>query len=403
MFVKRNKSRPSLRARDVEDEPASAGSPLAKSSFGPDELEQDEPESSGSVMERKKARAKEKRPLSKGSRLSFGGDGGDEAEEFKPKKSLLSQSLKLPSTPTSDASPPSSSIYSREHLSELKASTPSKAPQNARVDDDDDDEDQDEDGSGLSRIAREKYASVLVEDTTAGIPDEAAVAAAKSKRQAAVESGKHDLGEDYKALGGGQIAVYDGEKGPHPESRLMREEDEGEEGDEELAEYTEVNDKLFLGKKANKSAARRMRGEMGEMIDEREAESDSDEDTKEWEEAQARRAGRWEDEKPSTTTKQAYVPSVIPTTRPIPSISPAQARLAASLSELGLVHSGSEHNLEVTSKELTNLEDQEQELRKEVERLEGKREWMEEFRQWIETLGVFLEEKVGVSLNYPIF
>ena len=36
-----------------------------------------------------------------------------------------------------------------------------------------------------------------------------------------------------------------------------------------LADYTEVNDKVFLGKSANKAAARRMRGEIGEMIEER--------------------------------------------------------------------------------------------------------------------------------------
>jgi len=37
----------------------------------------------------------------------------------------------------------------------------------------------------------------------------------------------------------------------------------------DLAEYTEQNDKLYLGKKANKAAARRMKGEIGEMIDDR--------------------------------------------------------------------------------------------------------------------------------------
>lgn len=43
------------------------------------------------------------------------------------------------------------------------------------------------------------------------------------------------------------------------------------------------------------------------------------------------------------------------------------------------------------------LEQQERDLRVEVERVEGKREWVEEFRGWIETLGSFLEEKVGLG------
>jgi len=44
---------------------------------------------------------------------------------------------------------------------------------------------------------------------------------------------------------------------------------------------------------------------------------------------------------------------------------------------------------------LAALEEQEIDLRKEVERVEGKREWVEEFRGWIEMLGRFLEEKVS--------
>lgn len=44
--------------------------------------------------------------------------------------------------------------------------------------------------------------------------------------------------------------------------------------------------------------------------------------------------------------------------------------------------------------ELADLEKQERELRIEVEKVEGKREYMEEFRRWVEMLGNFLEEKV---------
>ena len=254
MFIKRNKSRPSLRTRETDELPSS---PLAKSSFSAGAGIDDEPSSSaapspaapstgddeeglGSVMERKKAKNKEKRSsgLTKGSRLSFGGPG-DEGEDgtpaFKPRKSLLSQQVKLPSTPATEPVASSSTpSYSSAYLDELKASTPSRGPRRPTVDDGDDEE---EDGTGLSKLARDKYASRMVEDTTAGIPDDAAIAAAKQKRQAALEAKKHGLGEDYISLSGGQVAVYDGDSGPHPESRLMREEDEGEEGDEGEREF----------------------------------------------------------------------------------------------------------------------------------------------------------------------
>jgi GC-rich sequence DNA-binding factor len=37
----------------------------------------------------------------------------------------------------------------------------------------------------------------------------------------------------------------------------------------DLAGYTEAKDRLYIGKKANKEAARRVRGEMDEMIADR--------------------------------------------------------------------------------------------------------------------------------------
>lgn len=36
-----------------------------------------------------------------------------------------------------------------------------------------------------------------------------------------------------------------------------------------MADFTEVNDRLHLGKGANRAAARRLKGEIGELIDER--------------------------------------------------------------------------------------------------------------------------------------
>lgn len=85
----------------------------------------------------------------------------------------------------------------------------------------------------------------------------------------------------------------------------------------------------------------------------------------------------------------------VPSSRPIPSISPAQTRLAQAIAELKITKSENEHTVEVASAELASLEEQEKDLRQEVERVEGKREWVEEFRGWVETLGLFLEEKVN--------
>lgn len=159
---------------------------------------------------------------------------------FKPKKSLLSQALRIPTTPagsvaeSSKSSAPSTVTpsYSREYLSELKAATPSKLNrESSNLKDVESDDDDAVDENGISKAARTKYGTAV--DTTAGIPSVAAIASAKAKRQAALKIGGEDLGgEDFISLGNGQMAVYDSSQGPHPESRLQREEDEEGEGDE---------------------------------------------------------------------------------------------------------------------------------------------------------------------------
>jgi GC-rich sequence DNA-binding factor len=145
-----------------------------------------------------------------------------------------------------------------------------------------------------------------------------------------------------------------------------------------------------------------------------EAEDEGDEETKEWELAQVRRAGNWEEDAPLKPAKRGYVPApsktlspsvdlisdaTVPVARPMPTIPPAQARIAKALAEASATKSEGERALEIAAKDLSLLEEQERDIRKEVERVEAKREWVEEFRIWVEMLGEFLEEKVGQRCN----
>ncbi|BEI96045.1 hypothetical protein CcaverHIS631_0109940 [Cutaneotrichosporon cavernicola] len=379
MFIKRARPRPSARARtrDVEDEEPAASSPLAES--GAAAAEEGGEDEAGSVLNRVKA--KKKGMKGKGGRLSFAGDvdSGDSSTAFKQKKSLLSQALRA-STPIASsqaAAASSSQSYSAEYLSELKAATPTRAP---AADDDDD-------SGNLSRAARDKYASVIDADSAAGIPDPVAIAAAKNRRKAVVEAKRHGIepGEDFISLG----------KEPHPESRLMREEDEGEDGDEDLADYTGANDRLYLGKNANKRAAQRLKGEIGELIEDHEMESESDEETREWERSLVERGGVQQDApKPQKVKTAGYIPTPIPASRPVPTISSAVGRIEQRMAALKATTEEHERNLENATRELVLLEEQERDLRKQVESTEGKRAWVEEFQGWVETLGHFLEEKV---------
>lgn len=90
----------------------------------------------------------------------------------------------------------------------------------------------------------------------------------------------------------------------------------------------------------------------------------------------------------------------MPSARPLPTVLPTQSRLAKSLAELSITKSQNESTLETNIRDLATLEEQEIDLRKEVERVEGKREWVEEFRGWVDMLGRFLEEKVGFCLTH---
>lgn len=77
----------------------------------------------------------------------------------------------------------------------------------------------------------------------------------------------------------------------------------------------------------------------------------------------------------------------------MPTLAATEARIAQKLAQLRVSKDESETTLENATKDLVLLEEQERDLRKQVEEVEGKREWVEEFSGWAELLGTFLEEK----------
>lgn len=87
----------------------------------------------------------------------------------------------------------------------------------------------------------------------------------------------------------------------------------------------------------------------------------------------------------------------VPTIRPVPTIAAADARIAEHLERLKFTQTESGQTLQNATRELVLLEEQERDIRKQVEEVEAKREWAEGFQGWVETLGQFLEEKVSVN------
>jgi GC-rich sequence DNA-binding factor len=211
----------------------------------------------------------------------------------------------------------------------------------------------------------------------------------------------------------------------------------------DLAEYTGTNEKLSLGKTANRIAARRLKNELVEMIDDvwvalvdimrywkvlmesqshRENQDLDDEDEREWATAQAARANPYKipDATNQVARKSIYTPAIgmsdsilvshyefhywclsrsalAPTARPLPTISAASSRLQSALQGMEISSRDRIRQIGTIERDLTGYDVQERELRQEVALVEAKKEWMEEFRGWIEALGGFLEEKVSVS------
>lgn len=156
--------------------------------------------------------------------------------------------------------------------------------------------------AGPDELTRTKFGADFAHDD---IPSEAVINSAKEKRARMLASGGSSA-EDFIALGGasgkrngktggaaGAVARWDEKtargQGPHPESRLMREEDELGEGDDELAEYTGAQERMPLGKKAEAAHEARRKEEMREALADGGEDAEMDEEDEEWEQAQMRR------------------------------------------------------------------------------------------------------------------
>ncbi|KAJ7132963.1 nineteen complex-related protein 2-domain-containing protein [Mycena filopes] len=364
-------------------------------------------ESPSTLATRLKNKAKRAKPK---SRLSFGADedevcvviahknsmligrkeGGGEV--FKVKKSNLSQRLSLGTHPSSKVplnldqasiSPHRGPTYDKAYLNQLKASTPSsRAP-------DPYDADMSMDIGDMSAdISMQNVEDIDTLDSETFIPSESSIKVARERRERLRTTGV-TAEDDFISLS--VMKRPDESRGPHPESRLMREEDELGEGDDEFAEYTSAQERIALGKKSRKVEASKRRDAMKEMIADAE---ETDEETDEWEQEQIRRGAQVPvDTSPAPKVKEIYKPAPIPPATPLPSLGPALTRLTQQLTQLTTSHASNTTALATIGQERTEVEDREKEMRQMVERAEAKRAWFGQFKEWVEGVAGFLDEK----------
>ncbi|KAJ6584175.1 nineteen complex-related protein 2-domain-containing protein [Mycena vulgaris] len=352
-------------------------------------------ESPSTLASRLKNKAKRAKPK---SRLSFGADEEEEGggEVFKVKKSNLSQRLSLGTHPSSNvpsnldqasASPHRGPTYDKAYLNQLKASTPSsRAPLPSG---DPYDADMSIDVGDMSvDISMQGIESSDVFDSGTFIPSESSIKVAKERRERLRNTGV-SAEDDFISLS--VVKRPDESQGPHPESRLMREEDELGEGDDEFAEYTSAQERIALGTKSRKVEASKRRDAMKEMLADAE---ETDEETEEWEQEQIRRGAQASiDASPASKVKEIYKPAPIPPSTPLPSLGPALTRLTQQLTQLTTSHASNTTALSNIAQERAEVDDREKEMRQMVERAEAKRAWFGQFKEWVEGVASFLDEK----------
>lgn len=343
-----------------------------------------------------KIKTKAKQRVKQKTSLSFGAEEEGSEDVFKIKKSTLSQKLTLRQHPASPGTPPSNldqasisphtdrgPVYDEAYLNELKASTPSSRPRLPEGND----------GTPIHSVLGDSAMQILDtigNDTeVAAIPSQSAVLAAKEKRErmrAAGPSSSH--ADEYISLS--LTTRVDEYQGPHPESRLMREDDDLGEGDDDFAEYTSAKTRIALGKKAKKAETNKLREEMQGLIADAE---EIDEETQEWENAQIKRSGL-KDEGPSVpATTPIYKPTPIPPLTEIPSLESSVMRLSQTITSVTASHAQNSTSISTLSAEQVQLDGREAELRDIVTRAEGKRSWFADFRDWLESVATFLDEK----------
>ncbi|GAA5838754.1 hypothetical protein JCM11251_006727 [Rhodosporidiobolus azoricus] len=423
---KRTKSRPSGKTGGSLSRSASSTSlnSPAKLSFGAEDRSEEEEGGSGNVAvirnrgkKTPAGRVREREGEGGGaaggkgrSRLSFGAanDDEDEDDSVVVKRSTPSSTprrLLRPTLPTSASSSSiaadssaaaaspvanaSSGTYSKDYLESLKAQQRS-TPRSAVVAHAETSE-----GDGYDSLTRSKFGNEQLGNDTSILTTDS-IARARARREEMRKSGATapPAGSDYVSLDVG-FASKGGD------SRLVREEDEIGDGDEELAAYTDSLTSLPIGKKANKAAALKLRQEMGEMIDDvaMDVEED-DEEMREWEEAQVRRAGGGDERRHRRDQvdvmkagKKPYRAAPIPQSVPIPTLTAALSRLTTTLSSLQATHTADASALLHFAREREDLDKQEQELREEVEKVEKKSLWFEEMKAEVGDWAAFLEEK----------
>ncbi|KAA1130612.1 hypothetical protein PGTUg99_010963 [Puccinia graminis f. sp. tritici] len=426
-IFKKKKASSSTRNKDKASLRTSSAAASTKTTIEEDPIDQQTHEEDGNtVISRvsKKSILKSTPTKSKQSRLSLGSVTDESFDLNNSSKSSSRRKLARPGSHTSlnnfssdersiEGSPLSRQLsessrptYSTAHLNELKSLTLSSVPGRSNEYTGDDD------------LIRSKFTghhaledediSFVSSNESVHIPTSNFINSAKERRSQARKIGlshqstsnllisEPSSSEDFISLSAGPSSVLPFQATKNGESRLVREDDQFGEGDDEHAEFTGAKERVPLGEKAGLAAEASKKAGLEAMIMDAEVDlHEGNEEEMEWEAAQIRRGGIGSSAEKTTNERKAeiYKPAPIPEHTPLASLASVESGLLNLLNLLEeSVAEQSAAALQFTTEE-KNLADQESELRQEVSREAQRADFFEELNSFVKEIDLFFTKK----------
>ncbi|OAV97871.1 hypothetical protein PTTG_07312 [Puccinia triticina 1-1 BBBD Race 1] len=425
-IFKKKKASGSSKNKDKVSLRTSSAEAIVEGEGHPQPADGSPPEDGNTVISRKSKKSilKSTPTKPKQSRLSLGSVTDESFDTLNSPKSSSRRKLARPGSHTSlnnispdersiESSPLSRPIsessrptYSTAHLNELKSLTLSSLPTRSNEYAGDDD------------LIRSKFAdhhalddediSFVSSNESIHIPTSNFINSAKERRSQARKIGlthqsssnllisEPSSSEDFISLSASPSSVLPFTATKNGESRLVREEDQFGEGDDEHAEFTGAKERVPLGEKAGMAAEASKKAGLEAMIMDAEVDLyEGNEEEMEWEAAQIRRGGIGSTAEKTTSERKAevYQAAPIPEHAPITSLASVETGLINLLNLLEeSVTEQTTAALQFTAEE-KNLADQESELRQEVAREVQRADFFEELNNFVKEIDLFFIKK----------
>lgn len=260
--------------------------------------------------------------------------------------------------------------YSKEYLEELQSSTPA-TPANMQIPDEDEMQLDESELDGAVVIQQPSSSSLIPSnpDPVAHVLSAAEIRERKDRRARlaheqdfiSLEQDSNSEPEQFQSSRATLNIPSLKKKKKSESSRLIAEDEDLGEGYDEFVQ----DDRLALGKKAEKEAVRRHRAEIAELINAAESDAESDESEAERRaayEAAQRRAGMDGLHKPEEDVDMDVGPDAIPRMKPLPKLNEVLARMKEILDGLEREVNRKGKTIEMLEKERRDIEERELEV-----------------------------------------